>query len=67
MFGAFIAQYFTDNYGRRKTFIVAAIGFIIGIAIMSVSNTYELLLFGRFFVGLGVGVGLAVRMDRSGY
>jgi predicted MFS family arabinose efflux permease len=60
VFGAFSAQYFTDTYGRRKTFIVAAVGFIIGTVVMAFSNTYGLLMFGRMFVGLGVGVGLAV-------
>jgi predicted MFS family arabinose efflux permease len=59
--GAAFSQYFTDGYGRRYTFIVAAIGFLIGILIMSFSNTYGLLMFGRFFVGVGVGIGLAVR------
>jgi MFS family permease len=60
VFGALAAQYFTDNYGRRKTFIVAAVGFIIGTVVMALSNSYALLMFGRMFVGLGVGVGLAV-------
>ena len=60
MFGAMFAQYFSDGYGRRFTFIVAAICFILGIVIMVLSNSYEMLLFGRAFVGLGLGVGLAV-------
>jgi len=60
MFGAIFAQYFTDGYGRRFTFVIAAIGFILGILIMIISSSYEVLLFGRLFVGLGVGIGLAV-------
>lgn len=60
MFGAMFAQYFSDDCGRRFTFMVAAIGFIVGIFIMILSNSYEILLFGRAFVGLGLGVGLAV-------
>ena len=60
MFGAFAAQYSTDTYGRRKTFIVAAVGFIIGVLVMTFSNSYKVLMLGRVFVGLGVGVGLAV-------
>jgi predicted MFS family arabinose efflux permease len=60
VFGAFAAQYSTDTYGRRKTFIVAAVGFIIGVVVMALSNSYTLLMLGRAFVGLGVGVGLAV-------
>ena len=39
---------------------MAASGFILGVAIMSVAPSYEILLFGRFFVGMGVGVGLAI-------
>ena len=60
MFGAMFAQYFSDGCGRRFTFMAAAIGFIVGIFIMTLSNSYEILLFGRAFVGLGLGVGLAV-------
>jgi sugar porter (SP) family MFS transporter len=39
---------------------VAAIGFLLGIAVMVLSNSYGLLLLGRLFVGVGVGVGLAI-------
>jgi len=60
MFGALFAQVFTDGYGRRSTFLVAAVGFIIGILIMISTNAYGVLLFGRVFIGLGVGIGLAV-------
>jgi MFS family permease len=60
MFGALFAQYCTDRHGRRRTFVVAAVGFLIGITIMVFSKSYEVLLVGRFFVGLGVGVGLAI-------
>jgi MFS family permease len=61
VFGAFLAQCFTDRYGRRATFFVAAIGFIVGLVIMVLSSSYTFLLLGRSFVGMGVGVGLAVR------
>jgi predicted MFS family arabinose efflux permease len=57
VFGAFLAHYFTDLYGRRTTFVVAAIGFILGLGIMVFSSTYSFLLVGRTFVGLGVGIG----------
>ena len=60
MFGALLAQHVSDTYGRRKTFIMAASGFILGVAIMSVAPSYEILMFGRFFVGMGVGAGLAI-------
>jgi sugar porter (SP) family MFS transporter len=60
IFGALLAHFFTDGYGRRFTFLVAAVGFIIGLFIMAMSSSYGLLLFGRTFVGLGVGIGLAI-------
>ena len=62
IFGAFASNYCSDVYGRRKTFIVAAIGFIIGSLIMVFSPGYTMLMIGRAFVGLGVGVGMAVRI-----
>ena len=39
---------------------MAAIGFIVGIFIMIISNSYAMLLLGRMFVGWGVGIGLAI-------
>ena len=60
MFGAFAAQFVSDKYGRRKTFLIAAILFIFGVLVMAVSNVYAALMFGRMLVGWGVGVGLAV-------
>jgi sugar porter (SP) family MFS transporter len=60
VFGAFFAHHFTDTYGRRSTFILAAVGFIVGVVLQSFSSTFDLLMLGRSFVGLGVGTGLAV-------
>jgi MFS family permease len=60
MFGASMAQHISDTYGRRRTFIMAALGVILGVAIMSMAPSYEILLCGRFFVGMGIGVGLAI-------
>lgn len=61
MFGALLAHYITDRYGRRRSFIVAAIGFIAGVIVMAIAWNYTILMIGRVFVGLGVGFGLAVR------
>jgi len=61
VFGALGAQYFTDRFGRRSTFIIAAGGFILGVVIQAAAQNYASLMIGRFFVGLGVGTGLAVR------
>jgi predicted MFS family arabinose efflux permease len=50
-----------EHLTRPSLFQVAAIGFIVGVTIMASAWTYWVLMFGRVFVGLGVGFGLAVR------
>ena len=60
MIGALCASTISDRFGRRGGFIVAACGFIIGVSIMSLAETFAVLMFGRVFVGLGVGFGLAI-------
>jgi MFS family permease len=60
MFGALLAPHITDTYGRRKTFLIAAISFIVGVSIMAPAQSFPTLMIGRFFVGMGVGVGLAI-------
>jgi predicted MFS family arabinose efflux permease len=60
MFGALGAHWICDRYGRRLSFIVAAASFILGIIIMACAWSYPVIMFGRVFVGLGVGFGLAV-------
>jgi len=59
-FGALTASAISDRFGRRRGFIVAAIGFIFGVLIMTFAQSYAFLMFGRVFVGLGVGFGLAI-------
>jgi len=60
MFGAVASQYISDSYGRRQTFIIAAVGFIVGMLFQALAANYTLLMVGRCFTGLGVGVGLAI-------
>mmetsp|Transcript_19704 Transcript_19704/g.44730 ORF Transcript_19704/g.44730 Transcript_19704/m.44730 type:complete len:622 (-) Transcript_19704:68-1933(-) len=60
MIGALVSIYVSDKYGRRNTFRAAAIGFIVGVLIMSGAPNYTVLMIGRFFVGIGIGVGLAI-------
>lgn len=60
MFGSLAAHYFTDTYGRRKTFFIAAVGFIFGLLVTASATSFNVLLLGRLFVGLGVGIGLAI-------
>jgi len=66
IFGAFASNWFSDRYGRRQTFLVAAFGFIAGIIICVLSPNFSILILGRLLVGLGVGVGLAVRTVIAG-
>mmetsp|Transcript_14627 Transcript_14627/g.33837 ORF Transcript_14627/g.33837 Transcript_14627/m.33837 type:complete len:576 (-) Transcript_14627:261-1988(-) len=60
MFGAIFSHYFSDRYGRRVAFIVAALSFILGVGILVMAINYTFLMIGRVFVGLGVGFGLAI-------
>lgn len=61
MSGCLCAHWICDRYGRRKSFIMAALSFIIGVSIMTFARDFGILMIGRAFVGLGVGFGLAVR------
>ncbi len=60
MIGALFAHSISDRFGRRGAFVVAAAGFIFGVLVMSCAGSYGMLMFGRIFVGLGVGFGLAI-------
>jgi MFS family permease len=60
MVGALSSHWISDRLGRRWSFRIAAIVFIFGTVIQSGAGGYSSLMFGRAFVGLGVGFGLAV-------
>jgi MFS family permease len=60
IFGSLFAHWVCDKYGRRHSFVVAAISFIVGVVVMAMAGGYTMLMLGRIFVGLGVGFGLAV-------
>lgn len=60
MAGALASNWISDRLGRRWAFRIAAIGFILGTVVQSGAGGYASLMFGRAFVGLGVGFGLAV-------
>jgi len=60
IFGALSAGVISDKFGRRFTFTVAGILFIIG-TILSVSvPIFSVIMSGRVLVGLGIGLGLAI-------
>lgn len=67
IFGSVFSHWICDVLGRRRAFQVAAIHFIIGVLILSVANGFATLMAGRFFLGIGVGFGLAVSRIRSGF
>jgi len=60
MVGALSSHWISDRLGRRWSFRIAAVVFIFGTVIQSGAGGYASLMFGRAFVGLGVGFGLAV-------
>ena len=60
IFGSLFSHWISDRYGRRRSFQVAAVAFIIGVIVMPCANGYAILMVGRCFVGLAVGFGLAV-------
>jgi len=60
MTGALTAHMIADSYGRRGAFMISALVLIVGIVIMAISNNFISLMFGRVFVGLGVGFGFAI-------
>jgi autotransporter adhesin len=57
MVGALCSSWFSDRFGRRWAFRIAAVGFIFGTIVQSGASGFAGLMFGRTFVGLGVGFG----------
>lgn len=60
MVGALCAPFISDLHGRRWAFIVAAVFFVCGNAVLVTAQSFSALMVGRTFIGLGVGFGLAV-------
>jgi len=58
--GAMLAYFISDGFGRRVCLATAAFMFLIGNAVCAVASGYWMLLFGRVFAGLGVGLGNAI-------
>lgn len=54
--GAAIGGWLNDRLGRRTTILIADFLFFVGAVIMAAANGPPLLIVGRIFVGLGVGM-----------
>ena len=52
---AIMAGPFTDYFGRKKVIMAASFVFTVGAVVMAVANTKDILLVGRFIVGIGIG------------
>jgi len=65
MIGALLSNTFSDRFGRRMSFLIASFGFLNGLIIMALAQSYEQMLAGRMIIGLGCGVGFAVRFILS--
>jgi MFS family permease len=60
IFGSAFSHWISDRFGRRRSFQVAALTFIVGLVIMSFSKNFTVLMVGRAILGLAVGFGLAI-------
>ncbi|KAI8056162.1 major facilitator superfamily domain-containing protein [Syncephalis plumigaleata] len=56
IFGGFSAGFLSDRFGRRPVTILSSIVFLLGALLMAFAPGYEVLLVGRFVVGIGVGL-----------
>ncbi len=56
IFGALLAGTLADKIGRKRTIALTLTLFIMGALIISLCNSYEWLLIGRFVTGVGVGI-----------
>jgi sugar porter (SP) family MFS transporter len=58
LFGAVLAGFFSDKFGRKKTLVATMIAYAVGALIMMVSHAYWLFALGRFVTGIGIGLGV---------
>jgi sugar porter (SP) family MFS transporter len=59
-FGGFMAGKSSDALGRKRAIVFACVVFCIGAVLMTISQDFGLLLFGRIITGFGVGSGFVV-------
>ncbi|XP_057781621.1 inositol transporter 1 [Salvia miltiorrhiza] len=56
MIGAAVGGWFSDAFGRKKATLSADVVFALGAIVMAAAPDPYILIIGRFFVGLGVGI-----------
>ncbi|MDR3491695.1 MAG: sugar porter family MFS transporter [Gammaproteobacteria bacterium] len=57
MFGALSSGHLSDRFGRRKLMLIVSALFIFGTLIATLANSVYVILFGRLFIGLAIGIG----------
>ncbi|CAM9312363.1 unnamed protein product, partial [Heterosigma akashiwo] len=63
IFGACFGGLLTERRGRKPAILLSSLIFLLGSVLLSLSSSYNLLVFGRLIVGLGIGMAsLAVPM-----
>src|SRR6201986_3636857 len=53
--GALLAGRLADQIGRRKSVMITAVTFIVGVALAAFAPAFWILIVARFVIGLGVG------------
>lgn len=60
LLGSLLMYLICDTYGRRITLIFSQVCLLLGSLIMIVTVNYFVILFGKVFVGISIGLGLSV-------
>mmetsp|Transcript_20235 Transcript_20235/g.47234 ORF Transcript_20235/g.47234 Transcript_20235/m.47234 type:complete len:471 (+) Transcript_20235:122-1534(+) len=58
--GALLTSGLADYLGRCRTFAASQLLFILGVGVSAAAPNYSWLMVGRCFLGIGIGVGLAI-------
>lgn len=61
-----IAPYIADTLGRRFGIVIGCCIMVVGAALVSIGFHIELFVFGRFFLGLGLGLAQVSHTANSG-
>lgn len=57
MMGSLGSGYLTDKYGRRGLMLIIALMFITGTLIAALAINIEMIILGRIFIGIAIGIG----------